>query len=70
MNADRIKAILADTDFLAVVEKTRQSLTKKVMAKGADEETRADALSTYHSLDILIAQMRSEAQNSKDNSHE
>lgn len=70
MNADRIKAILADTDFLAVVEKTRQSLTKKVMAKGTSDEDRQEALSTYHCLDILIAQIRSEAQNSKENSHE
>ena len=70
MNADRIKAILADEDFLAIVGQTRQMLTKRVMAKSTDDDLRAIALAEYHAIDSLLNQMRSEAQNSKDKPHE
>ena len=66
MNADRIASILKDEDFTALVDQTKASLTRKVMAKATDEDARAEALAQFHALDTLIAKMRSEAQNSKD----
>lgn len=62
----RIRAILADDDFLSMVALMRDRLTKKVMAQATSDEDRQLALAEYHALDSLMAIMRSEASNAKD----
>lgn len=66
MNADRIKALLADQDFSELVDRMKADLTKRVMARRTSDEDRASALAQFHALDTLLSQMRSEAQNTKD----
>lgn len=66
MKANRIKAILNDTDFLGVVQQTRDTLTKKVMAKATSEDERLELLAEYHALDTLMNRMRSEAHNARE----
>lgn len=66
MNAHRIKAILADPDFVEVVDQVRVHLTKTVMAEATTQEDRDKALAEHHALNRLIGTMRSEAQNAKE----
>lgn len=66
MNPQRVQQILKDEDFTAIVTRTKERLTAKVMAKATGDFDRTRALAEFHALDSLIAQMRSEAQNTKE----
>lgn len=66
MKSHRIKSLLSDEDFLGVVQSTKDTLTKKVMAKATSDEERPKLLAEYHALDTLLNRMRSEAQDAKD----
>lgn len=66
MNSERIAAILADTSFLAIVDRMKDVATKKAMARKTSNEDRADAIAEFHVLTTLVAQMRSEAANVKE----
>lgn len=65
MNAHRVKAILADEDFVQIVRKVKDDLTREVMAKKTADERRSDALAEYHAVDSLISKMRSIAHDAK-----
>lgn len=65
MNPHRIKAILADEDFVGMVSKVRADLTKEVMSKRTGDERRSEALAEYHALDSLLAKLRSTAHDAK-----
>ena len=65
MNAARIKQILADEDFVQMVARVRDGLTKEVMSKKTADERRSEALAEYHALDSLMAKMRSGAHDAK-----
>lgn len=61
--SERLRAILADDDFLGVIKGLEAQLTRKVMATGADEQAHRDALNTYRGLQAAMAALRSAAEN-------
>lgn len=61
--SERIAALLADQDFQAVIASMRERYTRKVMAATTSPEDRANALTHYHALAAIEAEMRSVAQN-------
>lgn len=65
MRAERIRVLLGSEDFQEVIAETRDSLTKKVMARSTSDEDRAGYLAEYHALDRLLRSMESEAQNAR-----
>lgn len=57
--SERIAAILADPDFVAMVADIGQRLTQRVMAPATSDEDRQKALAEYHALERIVVAMRS-----------
>lgn len=56
---------MSDQDFVWLVDKVRQDLTKKVMARSTSDPERTQALAEYHALDTVIKKMANEARNAE-----
>lgn len=68
--AERISAILADTDFRETVTGLEAQLTRKVMGKATPPEDRAEALNLFHALQMLLSTLRSVASNKDEHRHD
>lgn len=68
INPHRIKAILADQDFVAFVDMARATLTEKVMHHATGEDSRTAYLAEFHGLNRFIASMQATAQEAEDQS--
>jgi hypothetical protein len=62
INAERISAILADADFVRLVESIERDSTRTVMSLNATPDARDRALAEHHALQRLLAKMRAAAQ--------
>lgn len=64
IDPEDIKRVLGNQGFRTLVERMRNALTKKVMAKGTDDEGRAQYLAEFHALGRVMAELEQVA-NSK-----
>lgn len=59
MNSQRIKAILADEDFTAVVDSVKHALVKQVMHKDTSDEQASELRAEYHAMDRVLRKLGS-----------
>lgn len=70
INYKRIAAIAADPDFLVFIASERERLTRKVMSAATLIEDREKALTDYHALARMVAQMASAEHEAKKDADE